>query len=292
MQETQSVLQTIAVVTDSATGIPARLLERYRISVVPLWVRIGNQAYRDGVDITSKELFAKLRAPTPPEVSTSIPPVEAFLEVYRQVSEWAQGIVSVHIAGEQSGTCGAARLASEGSPVPVVVVDSGSTAMAEGFVVLEAARKALSGASLEEVASRARSIVPRVELLALLESVTYAIKGGRLASAARLLGNFLNIQPLVRVGRNRVDLVGQVRRRSKGLAQLIERVKKTAHNLPTYIAVHYAEDEEEGQTVLEELKSQLNCVEAYLTRVPVALGVHAGPGALGVAVYVEGEEER
>ncbi|MGC9356416.1 MAG: DegV family protein, partial [Anaerolineae bacterium] len=174
------------------------------------------------------------------------------------------------------------------SPVPVEVVDSETTAMAQGFVVLEAARAALEGGTLSEVVERARSMVPHVEVVALLESIEYAFRGGRLASGARLLGALLRIQPLVKVSENKVSLVGQVRRRRSGITNLVERVTSRVEDRPTHLTVHYAEDKEEGKRLLDTLREKVNCVEHYLIHIPVALGVHAGPGSIGVAYYVEG----
>ncbi len=281
----------IAIVTDSGTSLPAELLEAYNIHVLPFFVHLGDKIYRDNVDIDADAFFAALRAQEEPQVSTSVPPVGEFTVLYEQLATWAQGIVSIHIAGAQSGTCNTARLAAEECPVPVEVIDTETTGMAEGFVVLEAARAALEGLSLSEVVERARATVPRVDLIALLETVGYAVRGGRLASAARLLGNLLNIQPLVRVRDNQVSIVGQVRRRTRGLQQLVERVKRQVQDAPVHLAVHYTEDEAEGRRLLERLEAELTCVETYLVRVPIALGAHAGPGAIGVGYYGEGAVE-
>jgi DegV family protein with EDD domain len=281
----------VAVVTDSGTSLPAEILEAYNIHVIPFFVHLGGRVYRDRVDIDADAFFAELRTQEEPQVSTSVPPLGEFVALYEQLAEWAQGIVSIHIAGAQSGTCNTARLAAEESPIPVEVIDTETTGMAEGFVVLEAARAALEGLTLQDVVERARAIVPRVDLIALLETVSYAVQGGRLAGAARLIGNFLNIQPLVRVRDNQVSIIGQVRRRTRGLQQLVERVKRQVQEVPVHLVVHYTEDEAEGQRLLARLEAELTCVETYLVRVPIALGAHAGPGAIGVGYYGEGPVE-
>jgi len=280
-------LTPVAIVTDSAAGIPSELLAAYAISVVSFHVRVGERTYRDGIDIQPAAFFRLLRQQSEPDVSTGVPSLEALLEVYQRCASWARSIVSIHLAGAQSAMCDAARSAAAESPIPVVVVDSGSTAMGEGFVALEAARAAQQGADLDAVVRRAHEVACNVGLYALLESVTYAVKGGRLARAARLLGTFLNIHPLVRVADNAVDLIGQVRRRSQGIAQLIEKIAQQAGDRPVHLTIHYAEDEGEARDVLARLQQRLKCVEAYLTPVPVALGAHAGPGSLGIAYYVE-----
>ncbi len=284
-------LYPVGVVTDSATGIAPELLNTYRIGVVPFPVRIGTQTFLDGIDMTPELMFRLLRAQRQPDVSTSMPSIDAFLQLYQRMAEWAKGIISIHIAGKQSGTCNAARLAAEASPVPVMVVDTQTTAMAEGFVVLEAARAAQKGGTLAEVLQQALAVVPKVEVVALLETVNYAIQGGRLKQAARLLGNLLSIHPLVRVAENSVSLVGQVRRYGKGVQQLVDRVIEQAGAMPTHLAVHYSEDHSLGQTILDELKQRINCVEAYLSQIPVPLGAHAGPGSVGIATYIEKEQK-
>lgn len=280
---------TVAVVTDSAASLPIELLARYGIRVVPYWVHLGSEAFISGETIEPPEFFRRVRANPEMEVHTGVPAAAKFAEIYRSLATWAKGIVSIHVAGKQSGTCNAAELAAQDSPVPVVVVDTETTAMGEGFVALEAARAAAEGASLDRVIAKAKNAVPNAGVFALLESVSYALKGGRLSSAAGKVGSLLKIQPLVRVHNNKVSLIGQARRRSKGLETLVERTVDEAKDDPIHLTVHYAEDEQEGRSLLDTLKAQLNCVESYLMRVPVELGVHAGPGSIGVAYYVERE---
>lgn len=280
---------SIAVVTDSAAGMSREMLDRYRISVVPYWVHMGDDSYLSGETLEPPAFFKMLRDQPELEVHTGVPGIEKFVEIYKRLATWATGIVSIHVAGKQSGTYDAARLASAQSPVPVTVLDTETTAMAEGFVVLEAARVAAEGGTLAEVAAKATAVIPNVGLIALLESITYALKGGRLSGAASRVGSLLRIQPLIRVRANRVSLMGQARRRSKGLETLLERIVDEVRDAPAHLVVHYAEDEAEGQGLLERLRAQLNCVESYLMRVPVELGVHAGPGSIGVAYYVERE---
>ncbi|MBN1246405.1 MAG: DegV family protein [Anaerolineae bacterium] len=279
----------VAVVTDSAAGMSAALLQQYRISVVPYWVHMGEEAYLSGETMAPPAFFRMLRERPEMEVHTGVPGIAKFVEIYERLATWAKGIVSIHVAGKQSGTYDAAQLASEQSPVPVAVLDTETTAMAEGFVVLEAAREAAAGSSLAQVVAKAESVIPNVGLIALLESITYALKGGRLSSAASKVGSLLHIQPLIRVRANRVSLMGQARRRSKGLETLLEQTVAEVRDDPAHITVHFAEDEAEGQQLLDAIRARINCVESYLMRVPVELGVHAGPGSIGVAYYVERE---
>jgi DegV family protein with EDD domain len=279
----------IAIVTDSAAGIPQNLLDALNIHVVPYYVHLGEESYISGVDIQPETFFQRLRATPDLTVKTGVPSVAKFLDVYQRLSEWAKAIVSIHVAGKQSGTCNTAELAGRQSPAPVTVVDTETTAMAEGFIVVLAARAAKAGATINEIISKARNAIPHVNLYALLESISFPLRGGRLSAAAGRVGSILNIQPLIRVHGNRLGIAGQVRRRSKGLRVIVDRVIDDVRDDPVHLTVHYAEDESEGQHVLDELINRTNCMEHYLTRVPVELGVHAGPGALGVAYYVKRE---
>ena len=280
---------SVAVVTDSAAGIPVELLQRYNIQVIPYWVHLGNESFVSGQTIEPPEFFERLRADPELEVHTGVPAVSRFIETYQSLATWAKSIVSIHVAGKQSGTINAAELGAKECSVPVVVLDTETTAMGEGFVALEAAREAAKGSTLEQVVTKAKSIIPNVGVIALLENINYVLKGGRLSSTAVKVGSMLKIRPLVRVQGNKVSLMGQARRRSKGIETLIDRARDEAKEYPVHLTVHYAEDEKEGHSLLEELKSRLNCVESYLTRIPVELGVHAGPGSVGVAYYVERE---
>ncbi|HNT78518.1 MAG TPA: DegV family protein [Anaerolineae bacterium] len=284
-----NILAPVAIITDSAACLPKELCHQYRIDTVPYYVHIGQQSYLSGKDLQPETFFERLRAAPEVAVSTGAPPIQAFLSAYQKVSTWAKAAVSIHIAGKQSNGCNAAELASRESPIPVVVIDSETTGMAEGFVALEAARAAANGESLEQVASKARAVVPNVGVIALLENVAFVLRGGRLGGAARVVSDFLKIQPMVSVQHNRVSLCGQVRRRSQGLKALTNKILDEVRDAPTHLAVHYAEDETEGRTLLEALKARVNCVEQYLTRVPIELGAHAGPGVIAVAYYVEKE---
>ncbi len=286
-----STLAPVGIVTDSAAGLPLGLIRQYRIAVIPFWVMVGGISYRDGIDIRPPQLFKLLREQVKPDATTGVPSVEVFLEAYRRVAKWARSIVSIHLTAVHSAAYRTAEAAATRSDVPVVVVNTGSTAMGEGFVVLEAARAAAKGLGLQEVVRIASRVASRVGVIALLESIDYAVRGGRLASAARLMGSLLRIQGLVRVQADRVSLVGQTRHRKRGREMLVEKIADMAGVSPVHIAVHYSDDKAEGHRLLAMLKARVKCVEEHLLYVPAALGIHAGPGSVGVGFYVEGEGE-
>lgn len=277
----------VAVVTDSGASLPRSLTEQYGIEVLPLWLQIEGEAYRDGVDIQPLEFFRRLRAKVG-QLRTSQPSLGEFLDFYRRVQQRAESIVSVHVAGRYSGVFNAARAAAaELLPFPIEVVDSGSVGMAQGFVALAAAQAAAAGASLAEVVEKVRAVLPKVDLVAMLESLEYAVRGGRLASAARLVDSLLNIKPLVRVRGNDVGVIGQARTRAKAIGRLVQELASRVGDAPCHVAVMYSETIEEAQRLRDEITARFRCVEVHLAAVAPVLGVHAGPGAVALAFYAD-----
>jgi len=275
----------VIVATDSGANLPQTLIKKYNIEVIPLWVHIGNRAYRDGIDLRPMEFFQRLREKAH-QVRTSQPSLGEFLQFYQRLKEKAEAVVSVHLTGRYSGVVSVAKAAAaEMAPFPIEVVDTGTISMAQGFVALAAARLAAAGASFSEVVARARDLVARIDLIAMVDSLEYAVRGGRLAWAARLLDNLLRVKPMVRVRGNDVGIIGQARTRAKAVRRLLAEVAQRVGDAPLHIAVLYSGRLEEAQRLQEEILSRFHCVEVHLLPVVPALGVHAGPDALGLAFY-------
>ncbi len=273
----------IAVVTDSAAGLPDEIVARYHIGVVHFWVEVAGRSYLDGRDLTSDAFFRMLRDQPPGTMGTAVPSIEAFVSLYRRLARKAEAIISIHLTEKNSATCNLARLAAREVDFPVHIVNTGTTAMGEGFVVLEAVRAVSRGLDLSRVIARARRVAEEAGLLALIPDIAYAVRGGRVASAARLVGQLLRIRFLLAVERDRLLIAGRTRSRRLALEQLVDKVQQRWRSRPVRLAVHYATDRAEGRELLETLKARLNCVEGYLVRIPAPLGVHAGPEAIGVA---------
>ncbi len=280
-------MKEVVIATDSGANLPRQLAQQWEIEIIPLWVQVNDESYRDGVDIQPLEFFRRLKERVQ-RLRTSQPSLGEFLEFYRRLQEKARSIISIHVTSRYSGVFQAARAAAvELAPYPIEVVDSGTIAMAQGFVVLAAARAAAAGASLAEVVERARAAIPRVDLIAALETLEYAVRGGRLAGAARMLGNLLQVKPLVRVRDNDVGLVGQARSRAKAIQRMMDALSQRVGDAAVHVAILHTGAVEEAQRLKEEILARFRCVEVYIEPVTPVLGVHAGPGALGLAYYVE-----
>jgi len=277
----------IAVVTDSVACVPSELVERYNIHVVPFHVVWDGQVYRDGVDLTPAE-FYRLFGQNKAYPSTSQPSLADFFRVYARLSETHEGIVSIHIPAELTGTVSVAEAAArEAASVPVVVLDSGLATIAEGFVVLAAAQAAEAGGSLEEVVAAAKSMIPRVHFYATLDDLKHLHRGGRIGEAATLLGSKLRINPILNLGNGRVRVVNVVRTRSTAVEKMMELMWNQVGDRPLHASVFHGDALSEAERIAEEIHSRFNCVEFYITEFTPVMGAHTGPGVIGLAFYAE-----
>ncbi|MGQ9684608.1 MAG: DegV family protein [Anaerolineae bacterium] len=273
----------IAVVTDSAACIPAHLVQEYNIHVVPFELVWDGRSYRDGVDITPGEVYRRLRE-TRSWPTTSQPALGDFAALYTCLGREVEGIVSIHVPDTLSGTVYTARLAAQQAPpVPVRVIDARTAAIAEGFVVLAAARVAAAGGSLEQVIAAAEETIPCVGLFATLETLEYLQRGGRIGEAAALLGSRLHLHPILYLAEGQVKVAGVVRSRRRAVERLLELMADRVGRQPLAAATFHADARQEAERLAAEVYSRFDCRECWVTEFTPVMGVHSGPGTLGVA---------
>ncbi len=278
-------MSTVALVTDSTAYLPPELIERYHITVVPLYVRFGEEVFRDGVDMTPEQFYARLRT-SPVMPATSQPSAGDFLQAYRRLQEGgASAILSIHISTKMSGTVASALLAKEQIPeVPVLVVDSLSTSMGLGFQVLEAARRLEAGQTVEEAVRGVEALQERIRLLFVVDTLEFLHRGGRIGGAQAFLGSLLNFKPLLTIRDGQVDAVERVRTKRRAVQRMLEILVSGVGDQPVRAAVIHGGTPEEGGNLSEEVRSRLNCHELHVAELSPVIGTHAGPGAVGVVV--------
>jgi len=276
-------MSATALVTDSTAYLPPELVERYRITVVPLYVRFGEEVFRDGVDISPEQFYARLRT-SPVMPATSQPSAGDFLEAYRRLIEGgASAIISIHISTKMSGTVPSALLAREQIPqVPIFVVDSLSTSMGLGFQVLEAARLLEAGRPPEEVVQAVEALRGRIRILFVVDTLEFLHRGGRIGGAQAFLGSLLNLKPLLAVRDGQVDAVERVRTKRRAIQRMLEILAAEAGDRPMRVAVIHGGVPEEAAGLHDEVRSRLNCQELYVAELSPVIGTHAGPGTVGV----------
>jgi len=274
---------TIKIVTDSSADLPAELVQELGITVVPLYVRFGEEVYRDRVDITEDEFYQRLLH-DPVHPSTIQPTPQDFVDVYQKLSPEADGIVSIHISGKLSGTCNSALRGKElvEKACPIEVVDSQMTTMALGLLAIVAATAAKGGEGLDKVVAEVKGTIPNMHFLALFDTLKYLLLGGRIGKAKALLGSVLKVKPLITLKDGEVVPAGQARSRSKGIERLLDFVKN-AKNIQD-LAVVYNTTPEEAQVLAERIGSIFPKEQIRLATIGPMLGVHTGPGALIVAL--------
>jgi DegV family protein with EDD domain len=283
----------IAVVTDSAACIPASLKQSLGIYEIPFELVWDGVVYRDGVDLAPAEFYQRFRAqkhlPDRMHPTTSQPPLGAFLSLYTQLAQQFDGIVSIHVAGEMTGTVRTAQFAAHQlNPIPIRVIDSRTATIAEGFVVIAAARVAAQGASIDQVVAAAQPVIDKVDFFAALKTLEHIHRGGRLGEAATLLGSQLKIVPILNLKNGRVSVVGVTRSWKHALEEIIElSVARLKGKTRVHASVFYGDALEDARWLQNQLLARVTCVEFYLSEFTPVMGAHTGPDVVGIVFYAD-----
>lgn len=276
----------IAIVTDSTADLPESVANVHQIQVVPNFMVIDGKDFEDGRGI-SREQFYTLLPILNPIPTTATPSSGNFEQLYETLlSNGAKDVISVHAASALSGIYNAAFLAGTQFSGRVHVIDSEQLSLGLGFQVLAAAEAVARGASVEKVAEIIQHVRLRVRVIAMLDTLEYVRRSGRVSWARARLGNLLNIKPFVEVKNGKVLSIGETRTRRKG----IERLKNLLINQGALeqLAVLHTNAEADAQQFLEELKHYLVLpVQPMIVNITTIIGVYTGPNGLGFASVVK-----
>lgn len=274
----------VALVTDSTAYLPGALVEAHDIRVVPLRVVLAGATYDEGPQTPPARVAEALRARLP--VSTSRPAPQAFLDAYREAAAaGADGVVSVHLSAEISGTYDSAVLASREAPVPVRVVDSRSLGMGLGFALVAAAEASAAGDDVDGVAAVAEKRAAVTTVLFYVETLEHLRRGGRIGSAQALLGAALSVKPLLHLVDGRIEALEKVRTGARALARLVEIAVDRSDGRPVDVAVHHLAARERAEQLAGELRERLAAGAAVqVGEVGAVVGAHVGPGMLAVVI--------
>ena len=281
-------MSKVAIVTDSTAYLPKDAIAQYGISVAPLLVNWDEQSYKDGVDIFPMEFYQRLKTSKSLPTSSQVP-VSTFEGLFKELREQGREILAITISSKFSGTLDSAVQAKAAMPgEPIELVDSYSAAMGEGLQVLAAARAAQDGASLAECKAVAEQAVKNSGLFLTVDTLEFLHRGGRIGGGARFLGTALNIKPILEIVEGKLEAVERVRTRQKATKRLIELVGERVNNrTPLQLAAVHANAEADATAMLEQARKELGAVEAYVADVSPVIGVHVGPGTIGLAYMVE-----
>jgi DegV family protein with EDD domain len=285
-------MKRVAVITDTTACIPQEQVARYDIEIVPVQLIFGDRTYRDGIDISAAEFYSRLRqASRPPTTASSSP--ELYFEAFQKAAERAENIFCITEPSNFSAMYNSASVAKEMAArtlpgVNVEVLDCTTAAAGQGLVTLAAAKAAVTGRSLREVKAAAEHVMERINLFATLDTLHYLAKSGRVPQAAALVNSILQIKPVFTLNHasaHTVALPRSIPSAMKRILKLMER--NVARGKPLHVAVMHADAPDNATALQNRIASQFNCVELFITEFTPVMGVHTGPGLIGVAFYSE-----
>jgi len=273
----------VAIVTDSVADLPPQVAEELGITVVPLVVRFGTDLYRDGLDMSPDQFYERLRT-SKALPATSVPPPGAYADVYDKLAEKTNEILVITLTSKLSATYQVALQAVGlmNKKARVEVMDSQWAIMAQGFIVIAAAKAAQSGASLDEVLDVARHTMQRVDMYAAFDTLEYLERGGRIGKAQAFLGSLLKVNPIIGLKDGEVYPLGRERSRAKAIDHLYN-LAASFGNVEG-LAVEYAIDLDEANRLMQRLHSKYPQIPIYLSRTSPVIGTHTGPGLIVVSV--------
>ena len=274
---------TVRIVTDSVADLPPQVVEELGITVIPLNVRFGEEVYRDGIDLTTEQFYERLVHSKVLPV-TSVPTPASFAEAYDRLAEETDEIVAIILSAKLSGTYEVARqsIGLMKRKCRVEVVDSQWAVMAEGFLVIAAAKAAQAGASLEEALEVVRSNIPRVDFRAAFDTMEYLRRGGRIGAAQAFLGSALRINPIIGLKDGVVEPAGRTRSRSKAIDHLYQFA--ASYSRIGELAVEEAACPDDADLLVKRLSAKFPEKRIYRSKTTPVIGTHTGPGLLLVAV--------
>jgi DegV family protein with EDD domain len=280
----------VALVTDSTSYIPKEVRAKYPITVVPQVVIWEGQTYEDDVTITPEQFYTRLRtAKVMP--STSQVSVVNMQKAFSSLIDEGYDVLGIFLSAKLSGTYQSAVLGREqltSGKEKVDFIDSETTAMAMGFMVLEAAKAAIDGASVADCKALVEKARDYVGVYLTVDTLEFLHRGGRIGGAQRFLGTALNLKPIMTIEGGRVEPVERVRTRGKALDRLVELVaEKCAGKSPVRMATLHADSEADAKIMLDKITPLVNPVESVFAAVSPAVGANTGPGTVGLA-YMAG----
>ena len=276
-------MSDIAIVTDSTADIPDELIKKYQIHVVPNYIIVDGKSLKDGEDISRQEFYEKLPGmnPLPTTAAASSGEYEQLYALLLQTG--ARHILSIHCSSILSGIYNAARVAAQTFGERVHVIDSHFVSLGLGFQAIAAAEAALTQ-PVESVLNLLVEVGKRARVIAMLDTLEYVRRSGRVSWARARLSGLLRIKAFVEVKEGTVFSLGEARTRQKG----IDRLKELIHKLGPLerLALLHTNAESDARKILSELNPQLP-TEPLVVNVTTAIGAHVGPNGLGVAAVVK-----
>ena len=271
----------IRIVTDSTCDLPAEIISKYDITVIPLHINVGEKTYLDGIDLSRTEFYEQLPN-YEPSPKTAAPGIEVFTQTYQHLMhEGANALLSIHISETVSATVNSAHTAAqEFTGIPVTVLDSSQLSMGTGFLVEKAAQMAQAGRPMDEILSALQELKKRTYVFASLKTLEYLRRSGRMNFAIAKFGELLQIKPLLHMNMGKATA-----HRTRTQKRATERLLAWLAEYAPYekLAILHAGVQEEAEVLYEQVRSFFPQNIVPIVQITPALGAHLGVGALGFA---------
>ena len=284
-------MQKVSILADSIACLNSAMVKQHQLWIIPVNIHYDGRVYRDGVDITSARAYQLLEE-APDHFASSPASVGEYVDAYRKASAHAESILCITLSSRLSTlynmACVAKEIAKNELPqIPIEVLDSKSVACGEGLIVLAAARAAAEGKNLTEVVEVAGAVRDRIGVIGIMETTRHVYRTGRIPKITARLGSVLNIKPIFVVSEGVVRIAGLARNKEQAVKRALNRMKKRVGVNPVHVAVAHADVLEEGKKLKEQLSSEFNCVELWLTDFSPVMSYVTGTGVLTIAFYTD-----
>ena len=278
----------IKIVTDSTAGLPEAMVREHDIRIIPLYVHFGEEAFKEGIDISTEQFYERLRtAASLP--TTSQPSIGEFHEVFKELTDAGQEVVALTISSKLSGTWNSAMGALEMLPgAPISVVDSLCTSLALRLLVEAAIHDVAGGATRQQVVAHLEQLKGQLHIMFVVDTLEYLAKGGRIGNAKAFMGTLIKIKPLLILENGVIEPCEQVRSKGKALARMLELIeqKLAGQGAQAHVAIAHGMALDEAMAFKQEVVARLGCAEPSMSEVSAAIGAHTGPGVVALAAYV------
>jgi DegV family protein with EDD domain len=278
----------IKIVTDSTAYLTEATVRQHDIHVVPLCVHFGEEEFREGVELSHKDFYARLKA-APVLPTTSQPSAGEFYEVFKELVDAGHEVVALTISSKLSGTWNSAMAAKEMLPdAAISVIDSLSTALGLQLMLAATVEAIHAGASREQIVDQVEEIKAKIHVLFVVDTLEYLAKGGRIGNAKAFMGTLLKVKPILVLQDGAIEPLEQVRSKQKAQARMLELVDEYVGDkgVQAKIAICGALVPDEVSALSRELVGRLGCAQPLISEIGPVIGTHTGPGVIGVAVSI------
>lgn len=278
----------VAIVTDSVANLPVDIIKEHNIYVIPQILNWEGKSLLDQIDISTEEFYQRL--PQSKDLpKTSQPAPGQFTEHFMKVAEGAESIVAIFVSELLSGTLQSAHLGAEAmGDYPIEIVDSRSASLGLGLLVVAAARMAAEGHDYKDIAAHIRTLVPRMRVIFVVDTLEYLHKGGRIGGAQRLVGSMLSIKPVLHLEGGKIEPLASIRTKTKAIQYMIDLVlSEMKDKKQVHAGVIHANVLEEAQRIAKIIQAEANPKELIINQLTPVIGANVGPGIVGMGYYTE-----